>query len=76
MINKNEIEEKINSEEDFIYCPRMNNSLKVFINSHPDGVDNTRIAKVLLIKEEEVEEIYQSAIKKFQENLKKEIKNE
>lgn len=62
---KNEIKQKIYSDEDFIYCPRLGNSLDKLIEKNPEGVDNERIAKVLLISEYEVEKIFNKAIIKM-----------
>lgn len=60
---------KLMEDEDFIDYPKFKNSLKKLIDKYPDGVDNETIAKVLDITEEEVEQIYQSAIKKLQARL-------
>lgn len=69
MTKKKTVKEKILEDEDFIYCPRLGNSLKKLIDKNPEGVDNERIAKVLMMTEEEVEETYESALKKFREAL-------
>jgi len=63
--DKKTTKEKILSDEDFIYCPRLGNSLKNLIDKNPEGIDNERISKVLLITEEEVEDIYNSVLEKF-----------
>jgi len=63
----NTIRLRITNEEDFIYCPRLGNSLKKLIEKNPDGVDDARIAKVLLLSEEEVREIFESAVNKIRE---------
>lgn len=68
--DKRSISEKINEDEDFCYCPRLGNSIANLINKNPDGLKNDRIAKVLLTTEEEVEETFNSAIKKLQKLLK------
>ena len=64
------LKKKIMEDPDFIYCPRLGNSLNKLIEKNPDGIDDERIQKVLLITKEELEEIYQSAIQKFREALK------
>jgi hypothetical protein len=64
-----EIKKRIMNDEDFINSPNHKNSLKCFIAKNPEGVSNDRIAKVLMISEEEVEEIYLSAIEKLKEGL-------
>lgn len=68
--NKDEIKKRIQSEEDFIYCPRLGNSLKTLIDKHPDGVEDKRIAKVLLMSEEEVQSIFTSALIKIRKALR------
>lgn len=60
---------KLMEDEDFIDYPKFKNSLKKLVDKYPDGVDNETIAKVLDMTEEEVEETYQSAIKKLQARL-------
>lgn len=60
---------KLMEDEDFIDYPKFKNSLKKLIDKYPDGVENETIAKVLNMTEEEVEETYQSAIKKLQAKL-------
>ena len=66
------IEEKklrLTEEEDFIDCPKFNNSIRQLIEKNPEGVDDETIAKVLNLTAEEVEETYQNAIKKLQKSL-------
>lgn len=60
---------KISNEEDFIDYPKFKNSLSKLIEKYPEGVDTQTIAKVLNMTEKEVEETYQSAIKKLKDNL-------
>ena len=66
---KKTTKERVEEEEDFCYCPRLGNSIYKLIDKNPDGVSDERIAKVLLIKEEEVAELFESAIKKLREKL-------
>lgn len=68
--DKRSAQEKIQSEEDFCYCPRLGNSIKNLIEKNPDGLQNERIAKVLLTTEEDVEKLFESAIKKLRSCLK------
>lgn len=60
---------KIYEENDYIDHPKYKNSIKKLIEKYPDGVEDQVIAKVLNITEEEVEEIYQSAVEKLKANL-------
>lgn len=69
MKDKVALKNKIEQEEDFIYCPRLGNSLKKLIERYPDGIDDERIQKVLLISAEELSEIYTSAIEKLRNSL-------
>jgi len=69
MSDKNKLKKKIENDPDFIYCPRLGNSLKMFLEKYPDGAEDFKIAKILLIEEEEVEAIFQSAIKKIRKSM-------
>ena len=62
---KEDIRELILYDDDFIHCPRLGNSLKKLIDKNPDGVDEKRIAKVLLMSEEEVKSIFAKALFKL-----------
>jgi hypothetical protein len=72
MKEKKMIKKKIMEDEDFIYCPRLGNSLNKLIEKHPDGIDDERIQKVLLMTAKELESIYNSAIQKLRDALKDE----
>lgn len=67
--NKEDIEDLIKNDEDFIYCPRLGNSLEKLIEKNPEGVDDERIAKVLLLSEDEVVELFDSAIRKIRSSI-------
>jgi hypothetical protein len=69
MSDKNKLKKKIESDPDFIYCPRLGNSLKIFLEKYPEGVDDSKIAKILLVEEEDVETIFQSAIVKIRKSM-------
>ena len=64
------IKKKIVEDGDFIYCPRLGNSLDKLIERHPEGIDDERIQKVLLLSEDELKEIYESALNKLRKALK------
>lgn len=70
MKDKKMLKKKIMEDKDFIYCPRLGNSLSKLIEKYPDGVDNERIQKILLLSEKEVNDIYESAIKKLKDAFK------
>ena len=70
MKNRKEMEEKIHEDPDYIAFPRFGNSLKRFVSSYPEGVDNKTIAKLLLLEVDEVDALFESAIGKIRKNLK------
>ena len=55
MIDKTEIQRKITTEEDYIRCPKFANSLNKFTLKNSEGVENSAIARLLMMSEEEVE---------------------
>lgn len=68
--DKESLKKRILEDEDFIYCPRLGNSLGRLIDKNPSGVENDRIEKVLLMSQEEVDKWYYSAIEKLRRALK------
>jgi hypothetical protein len=70
MKDKKMIKKRIAEDEDFIYCPRLGNSLDKLIEKNPDGIDDARIQKVLLLTSKELENIYQAAIQKLRDAMK------
>jgi hypothetical protein len=66
---KPEIHKKILEEDDFVHCPKLDNSLKKVVNKNPDGLEDNKIADLLGIDSEEVDSLYQSAIKKIRQKL-------
>ena len=70
MKDKKTIQKKIMEDEDFIYCPRLGNSLSKLIDKHPDGIEDERIEKVLLLTPKELETAYQSALTKLRKAVK------
>ena len=65
-----DVRKKIMEEDDWIYCPRFNNSISCLLDRYPDGVPERIIAQVLLITEEEVEALYQGIVLKLREALR------
>ena len=70
MKNKKALRKKIKSDPDFVYCPRLGNSLTKLMDKHPDGIDDERIEKVLLMSAKEIEETYNSALEKLRKSIK------
>lgn len=70
MKDKKSLRKKIMEDPDFIYCPRLGNSLSKLVNKHPDGIDDERIEKVLLMTNKEIDVIYQAALEKLRTFVK------
>lgn len=70
MKDKKVLRKKIIEDPDFIYCPRLGNSLAKLMDKHPDGIENDRIEKVLLMTAKEVESTYNAAIEKLRKQMK------
>ena len=71
MKNKSVIKQKILEEEDFIYCPRLGNSLQNLMDmvENSNGLSDDRICKILLISQKELDSIYSSAIEKLRKKV-------
>ena len=70
MKDKKALKNKIMNDDDFIYCPRLGNSLAKLIEKNPDGIDDERIEKVLLMTSKELEATYLSALEKLRKAVK------
>lgn len=68
-MDKDELQKRVTNEEDYIRCPKFSNSLTKFIAKNSEGVEDSTIARLLMIPEEKVEEIYEEAIKKLREDM-------
>jgi hypothetical protein len=64
-----DLKKRVETEPDFIDCPEYDNSLKKFVDAHPNGVDEKTIAKVMVATKDEVKKIYQSAIQNLRARL-------
>lgn len=69
-IDKAIAKERIQNEEDFIFSEKYGYSLKRMLEQNANGLDNEKIAKVLLMTPEEVEEEFLMAIAKIKKALK------
>jgi hypothetical protein len=75
-VDKNDTQKKIKEDEDYIRCPKFSNSLNKFVAKNSEGVENSTIARLLMISEEEVQEIYEEAVEKLRKNMLKEDNEE
>lgn len=58
---------RIKDDPDYIGLKRFNYSLAELLERYPDGCPNKVIAHALMISEEEVEALYNEAIKKLRD---------
>lgn len=70
--DKTEIKKRIQTDVDYVRCPKFNNSIVKFLQKNPDGVEDNTIARLLMIPEDQVETVYQEAVLKLRESMKKE----
>lgn len=63
MADKDDIQRRVEEDEDYIRSPKFSNSLSKFLSKNPDGVEDNVIARLLAMSEEEVEEVYQEAVR-------------
>ena len=68
-MDKEDIIKRVMEEEDYIRCPKCSNSLTKFLAKNSEGVDNAVIARLLMIPEEKVEELYEEAVKKLRAEM-------
>jgi ERCC4-type nuclease len=71
-MEKNEMETKILEDEDYVRCPKSANSLTKFLSKNGDGVENATIARLLMISEEKVQEIYEVAAAEIRKGMEEE----
>lgn len=82
MNDREELKQKVMTEEDYVRAPKFSNSLAKFVARNSDGVENATIARLLMISdsedesepsaEEQVEQIYQEAVEMLREKMKDE----
>jgi hypothetical protein len=61
---------RIDTDPDFIYCKRFDNSLEKCLDRHPDGAPTKLIAQALMMTEEQVEELYTGVVQKLRKIMK------
>jgi hypothetical protein len=69
-MEKNEdIKKKILEETDFIRAPKCGNSLNKFLAKIEKIPDNGTIARLLLLSENEVEELYEQSVQELRKSM-------
>ena len=65
-----EIIQRLVTEEDFVFAPRYQNSVKVLVEKYPDGVPDRIIAQALQIDVSEVAEAFARAVEKIKKQIR------
>lgn len=68
-MDRDDVAKRIKEDEDYIRCPKCSNSLSKFIAKNSEGVEDSVIARLLMIPEEKVQELYDEAVKKIREEM-------
>jgi hypothetical protein len=68
-MDKEDIAKRVAEEEDYIRCPKFSNSITKFVAKNSEGVENSVIARLLMIPEEKVEEIYAEAVRELRAEM-------
>lgn len=63
--------EKLNTEPDFIWSKKNENSLKSFMEQHSEGVPDKTICKVLKITPEELQNKFEAILAKLKIQMEK-----
>lgn len=69
MMDKSELLKKVKEDEDYIRCPKFSNSLTRFLSKNSEGVENSTIARFLMVSEQEVEKIYEEAVRMLRSGM-------
>ena len=68
-MDKEDIQKRIRNEEDYVRCPKCSNSLAKFLAKNSEGVEDSTIARLLMIPESKVQELYEEAVKKLRDGM-------
>jgi hypothetical protein len=69
-LSREEIKNKLESEEDFVNSPKHDYSLSKLERVNPNGVNDRFAASLLAITVEEFQSLFQSTVKKYRQLLK------
>lgn len=69
MDSKEDLQKRVLEEEDYVRAPKFSNSLSKFLARNSDGVENATIARLLMIPEEQVEQIFEEAVVMLREKM-------
>ena len=66
---EDDVKKKIENDPDYIYNPKMGNSLKKMVDRYPYGIEDDKIAKVLCMEVSQIEKIYEGILVKLRKKL-------
>jgi hypothetical protein len=70
--NKSDIKNRILNDPDYVRCPKTSNSLTKFLTKNPDGAEDSTIARLLMVDEDDIPELYDEAVEMLRESMKSE----
>lgn len=68
-MSKEDVKKRILEESDFVKAYKYGNSLNKFLSRNTKELDDTTIARLLMIEKGEVEEIYQKAVELLKKGM-------
>lgn len=68
-VNKEDVKKRIMEEEDYIKSYKFSNSLTKYLSKNNKELDDSAIARLLMIEKYEVEEIYQKAVEMLKKGI-------
>lgn len=75
MSTTEELQLRIDTEDDFVNIKRLDYSLERVLQRYPDGAPQRVIAQALMISEDEVEKLYETVVQKLRNALKVEVQS-
>jgi hypothetical protein len=69
LVSNDDIKKRILEDPDFIKCFKYGNSLTKFLSRNTEELKDHTIAKLLMITEKELEELYQEAVDKLRTSM-------
>ena len=70
--NKEDLKKRVLEESDFVRSYKFGNSLSKFLSRNTKDLDDSAIARLLMIEKSEVEEIYQKAVEMLKKGMDEE----
>jgi hypothetical protein len=68
-VDRNEMIKKIMELEDFIHSPKHQNSLNKLLAKTENPLENTAIARILLLSEEQVVILFEESVEKLRKEM-------